>query len=623
MFKAKKIWYGDVNAVDYYVDFTGNFNWRSDSKKAFMRIVCDGAFAVVLNSGKTFFGSCADFPDRKRYYRFNLTPYLTENNSFTITVWHVGADSQTYIKAPAFLAFDIISGGKVIYTSGKHVLCRKNPHYVSGYKKLITVQLGLGFLYDNNANDDGIFRESEEYGFIEAEKHGCASLKILSAPKFKLKKTESGYLVDLLKETVGFLEIDVDSPAKQEIVIAYGEHLVEGRVPRNIDGRDFSVGIILRQGRNKILAPFRRIAGRYLEIFAENLTVFRAVIRPVVYPVSEKKVVIKDDLIKKIYDTCVYTLKCCMHEHYEDCPWREQALYTMDSRNQMLCGYYAFNGYFFQRENLILISQGLRSDGLLSLCFPAGIDKPIPFFTLVYPIQVYEYIKYSGDKTILKEVEYTLRVNKKVFDGKVDENGLIEAFGGDYWNFYEWTEGSDHGLDSDADVKGRYDLILNCMYVYASGYYDRLLGTDTDLSKTKDAILKYFYVNNKNLFRLDNKSENFSALGNAFALLIGLGNSGIAQKIAEETDVVPVTLSMKTFVYDVLLKTSGNYKKYITEDIIRNYGYMLGNGATTFWETIKGSEDFHGAGSLCHGWSALPIYYFHLFGLAEYEKNGS
>ena len=54
-----------------------------------------------------------------------------------------------------------------------------------------------------------------------------------------------------------------------------------------------------------------------------------------------------------------------------------------------------------------------------------------------------------------------------------------------------------------------------------------------------------------------------------------------------------------------------NYRNYILEDIDRTYAYMLEKGATTFWETIKGKEDFDGAGSLCHGWSALPIYYYH------------
>ena len=38
---------------------------------------------------------------------------------------------------------------------------------------------------------------------------------------------------------------------------------------------------------------------------------------------------------------------------------------------------------------------------------------------------------------------------------------------------------------------------------------------------------------------------------------------------------------------------------------------MLKAGSTTVWETELGEEDFSGAGSLCHGWSAMPIYYYH------------
>jgi hypothetical protein len=38
---------------------------------------------------------------------------------------------------------------------------------------------------------------------------------------------------------------------------------------------------------------------------------------------------------------------------------------------------------------------------------------------------------------------------------------------------------------------------------------------------------------------------------------------------------------------------------------------MVESGSTTVWETEIGASDFHGAGSLCHGWSAMPIYYYH------------
>ena len=52
----------------------------------------------------------------------------------------------------------------------------------------------------------------------------------------------------------------------------------------------------------------------------------------------------------------------------------------------MLAGYFAFKdgNREMARASLDLISRGVRPDGLLSLCFPAGRDYPIPFYTLAY-----------------------------------------------------------------------------------------------------------------------------------------------------------------------------------------------------------------------------------------------
>ena len=40
---------------------------------------------------------------------------------------------------------------------------------------------------------------------------------------------------------------------------------------------------------------------------------------------------------------------------------------------------------------------------------------------------------------------------------------------------------------------------------------------------------------------------------------------------------------------------------------------MLYQGASSFWETSKGSDDFAKAGSLGHGWSAIPVYFYHAY----------
>ena len=77
--------------------------------------------------------------------------------------------------------------------------------------------------------------------------------------------------------------------------------------------------------------------------------------------------------------------------------------------------------------------------------------------------------------------------------------------------------------------------------------------------------------------------------------------------------VIPNTLSMNGFRFDALLRENRErYAPVILDELDRDYLYMLHNGATTFWETIKGAQDFHDAGSLCHGWSALPIYYYEI-----------
>ena len=37
---------------------------------------------------------------------------------------------------------------------------------------------------------------------------------------------------------------------------------------------------------------------------------------------------------------------------------------------------------------------------------------------------------------------------------------------------------------------------------------------------------------------------------------------------------------------------------------------MLKAGATSFWEVSDEWKAFGNAGSLCHGWSAVPVYFY-------------
>jgi hypothetical protein len=77
--------------------------------------------------------------------------------------------------------------------------------------------------------------------------------------------------------------------------------------------------------------------------------------------------------------------------------------------------------------------------------------------------------------------------------------------------------------------------------------------------------------------------------------------------------LVPNSLSMNGFRFDALLRVDREkYAPIILAELDRDYLHMLRHGATAFWETIEGADAFGGAGSLCHGWSALPVYYYEI-----------
>ena len=88
----------------------------------------------------------------------------------------------------------------------------------------------------------------------------------------------------------------------------------------------------------------------------------------------------------------------------------------------------------------------------------------------------------------------------------------------------------------------------------------------------------------------------------------------IARRIAEDDPCLqPTTLSMACFKYDALLKVNRDkYADTILNIIEDQYSVMLEAGSTTVWEDFLGESAYDGKGSLCHGWSALPVYYFHL-----------
>jgi len=602
---------------DSYADFSLPI-CGGKGRKITLAISSEGHYAAYIDEKMVLFSQCGAYPDAPLYDECAVSRYLADGKEHTLRIlaWHPGVDSSCYINASPCLWFELREGGRPIFSSGAEVLCRKNTAYKNGYKKSITGQLGLSYCYDSTVTAvDAWGPAALIKDRPQPKRRAVSPLRLLPLrTAVCCEVTDRGTLLfDLGEERVGFLSLDLVSSEDQLLTVSYGEHLVDGHVPRLIGGRDFSVEYVAKKGRNVFMHPLRRLAGRYLEVeHSAELSVSHMALHEVSRRFVEKKHRFSDPLLQKIYDTSVNTLRLSVHEHYEDCPWREQSMYLLDSRNQMLCGYYAFKGARVQRHNLLFFAEGQSENGFFPLCFPTAKVHAIPSFSLCYPRMVRDYVEHTGDRSVLPLVRPAIEKMLAAFSSRIDGSGLIPRLPYPFWNFYEWSEGNDNDGDlrrSPEDYTLAYDLSLNGMYVLACREYAALFGGESMAEGMLPKIKATFYMEDKGLYRMTAGSDKGSVLANSLAVLIGLGDKQTVEKMLSDESLVPITLSMHTYLYDALLQTNVDYSAFIIEDIKKKYGRMLAEGATTFWETEKGWRDFDNAGSLCHGWSAIPAYY--------------
>lgn len=443
------------------------------------------------------------------------------------------------------------------------------------------------------------------------------------------------YLVfDLKREQAGFLTLDLDASAGTVIEIAWGEHLDNLRVAADIGTRCFAARYICSGGRQQFTQAFQRIAGRYIQLHISHATqptqLFYVGLRPTNYPVEHRgRFVASDRLLNRIYDVSTRTLELCMHEHYEDCPWREQALYANDSRNQALCGYTCFGEYAFPATSFDLLGKSLADDGYLQLTAPAAPPLTIPGFTMAWIAEVWEHMLYSGDRSAAAKLFPIVRTILDRAIGRLHDNSLLACEKDKYyWHFYDWAPGlSNCGTDFESL---RFDAPLNMLFVWALDSAAKIAETleDNDVAlryrncadRVRAACHATFYDAKAGAYRTyvgEGWATHFAELTQSLAILNDIADAPLASQLREhlarrDATWVPTTLSQSVYKYDAILRNDPDrYAAGVLDHLVDAWSAMLYAGATSFWETQKGGADFDGAGSLCHGWSAIPIYVFH------------
>lgn len=685
---AMMLWNGQ-DGVNQYLRFIHSFNLsKTEHLKLF--ITADTNYAVWLNGHFAGAGQYADYPDYKVYDEMDVSDYAkTGENRLCILGYSANEDSSVTRKGQPGVLFVLTHNDKALVRSGADTLCSPAQDYTSGPVEKLSGQLSFSFEYDATKRSgwtaadyaigggwtvplmslppelyprpakrltvgqrlpckvcaQGVFLPNKK---VTSRAEGVQTAFLSPAnliPAHASLPCESGYrlsadvgeglyiVVDLGREEAGWLDVELSAQYGTKVDIAYGEHLDDLRVRAFVGGRCFAAGYTCTEGRQHFTHYFKRAGCRYIQlhIHGDEAVLYYIGLLPVEYPVSRRGwFECTDRLHQRIAEVGQRTLTLCMHEHYEDTPWREQALYAMDSRNQMLCGYYCFGEYEFAKASIRLLALGIRPDGLLELCAPARVRVVIPYFSLMWIIQLWEYLLYSGDTEFAAEMIGTAEKIIETFSYRMEKNGLVSKFAGkEYWNFYEWSEGMSGYSQWDKADENRWDLPLNAFFSMALdamqklcqnlskpvGYYGKLK------IKVNKAISSHFWDSAALAFASYENAEgkqHYGELTQALAVLCGAADeeqsSAVLALLAEPNNgLVPVTLSHSIFKYEALLTKPERYTQTVFDSIAQTWGDMLFKGATSFWETSKGGWDFDRAGSLCHGWSAIPVYFYYAY----------
>ncbi len=663
------IWNKDKND---FVEFALSF--PSEGGSVTLRISADYRYAAFCNEALVSHGQYADLPSCKSVNAADLTPFVRRGvNELRVIAWHASEDCFVCRATFPAVAFEVAENGRIIAQSGQDTRCRRAAGYGVGDR--ITPQLGVGFSYDFTAPPSGWENATEvDTDFTEADRPvkqtqifkltpsrvcaqgvwqsngGTTAAEVmqnayLSTLRFwemtgKERTQNDGafpltlrgkgehvfVIFDLGEETCGYLGFCVTVNKECKMYLGWGEHLSDLRVRTSVGGRNFGMEFTLKKGENAFDDYLMRLGGRYLCLFmqSDEIEVSRLGLKEVRYPFACPPKDFGDRLLNKIYEVGRRTLSLSAHEHYEDCPWREQALYGMDSRNQMLFGYGAFGEYDFPRANLMLMARSMQEDGLIPLCAPARNSISIPSFSAYWLIAIGENAEADCNEAFLREILPYAERCLLSFQARENEWGLSQFADKAYWNFHEWSSTLDGGTiwREEALTEEVGDCILTALVSIAAAKIatvEQTMGRENRAEQYRAfsarlrASLDAYY---------DEESGDYASYlqkgtktgkheyTQAAVLLAGVDEERAKALCAKlktsDEDWIPETLACLQIKYAALMQRGEG--EYCVEDVVKIFGKMLFDGATSYWETERGEADFGDAGSLCHGWSAVACW---------------
>ncbi len=314
-----------------------------------------------------------------------------------------------------------------------------------------------------------------------------------------------------------------------------------------------------------------------------------------------------DERDNKLWDICINTLKNCMHETYEDCPYYEQMQYAMDTYTQMLFTMCLTEDIRLGKQAIQDFAASLTVGGIPQSRFPSVRTQYITGFGLYFVYMLDALEENRGERAFVKKYLGAVDCIFSSFEELRGMSGLVEK--SKYWDFVDWAEGWERGVPPSRLGDGL--TVYNLMYVVALEKAARLCRVfarnDTAAEyENRAAALKLLvkekcYSVERGLYADTNRRETYSQQAQVWAVLANLDEPSMQKRILTES-VRLLTKSSFAFSYLTFraFEKAGVYE--LSEDMMNTYRGLLDLHCTSIPETPTASR------SECHAWGAVSIY---------------
>ncbi|MGI5959909.1 MAG: family 78 glycoside hydrolase catalytic domain [Massiliimalia sp.] len=591
-----------------------------NAKQRLIRITADDYFKLYLNQQFVGQGPAPGYYFSYYYNEFDIAPYLRSGeNQIEIRVYYQGLINRVWNSGDlrqGVIADLLADNVPVLWTDSSWQYAR-NGSYIgkrtTGYETLYLEDVDSRIPLTQWAS---CAEKETDYTFYPKP---FPALSVSEISPVKVIHQPDGLFLDFGQEITGNLKIQAFGTSGKQIVIECGEELDESGQVRwdmrcNCQYREFWT---LKEGEN-LLEQYDYKGFRYVQLrFPSDVSIHRvlAVVRHFPFPENSAQLTSENPVLEQVFNLCKNTVQYGSQESFIDCPTREKGQYTGDltitgASQLLLTG----DPRLLRRAIDLQVDSLSIAPGMMAVV-PGSFMQEIADYSLQFPLSVWRYYQYTGDRTFLSEMVKPCENILTYFSQYARQDGLLEGVR-EKWNLVDWPKNLRDGYDFPLTIPigpGCHNVI-NGFYIGCVMMVEKIKAElGIPYTKQSEHLQQAF---NKAFFRpslgryVDHEHSSHSSIhANCIPAFYGLIPAGYEKQVGDY--LVHRGMVCGVYMAFFLLKGLARLDRY--EDVWKflvstgdhSWYNMIRQGATTCFEAWGAEQKWNT--SLCHPWASAPV----------------